>query len=368
MRSVRKTSLVDRVSPQGRSARGLYITGPFVRRFGSERVANEVKKAGLSAVVLDLKTDRGKITYDTRIPELQKQKHLMADVPELVRYLKKQSIYTIARIVCFNDHRLAAQDLSRAIHDSRPHRARRAWVSWGTGTHWLDPYSGKNHDMIVQVAKEVAALGFDELQLDYIRFPVDRGTRFARYPAQKSTPRSKVLAGLLERIDRAVAVPLGVDVFGLTAFQEGDSSGLGQALEEWAPYVEVFSPMLYLNNMKSWGRRGSSGIPKRRAERLIRAGVATLRKRLGHAPVIRPYIQAFRPGADYFNARFIREQVKGSYDGGGDGFLFWHPGAHYKIVHRALAKYQYNQPSCCSGERVAKRTPGRRAGIRAALQ
>ena len=39
------------------------------------------------------------------------------------------------------------------------------------------------HDLIVELAKEVEDLGFDEIQLEYIRFPVDEGTRFATFPA-----------------------------------------------------------------------------------------------------------------------------------------------------------------------------------------
>lgn len=333
---------IDPVSPLGQSARGLYISGPFLRRHGVRHLIQHIKAAHLNAAVIDMKDDRGRITYATSLPSVQAQVVVMIEDPRaLVRALKSAGIYTIGRVVCFNDDKLAGRDPSRAILDTRKHRRGKPWQSWGTRTHWLDPYNSQNQALIVALAKEVESLGFDEVQLDYIRFPVDKGTRFASYPSKhtypKNTSRRRLLSDLLRRVDAAVHIPLGVDVFGLTAFRTGDPSGLGQSLEDWAPYVEVFTPMLYLNNMKSWGHRGTGGSreTRGRAMRLIHAGVSRMRKRLGPEPVIRPFLQAFRPGADYFNRHFISEQVHGARDGGADGFLFWHPASNYGIVGRA---------------------------------
>jgi hypothetical protein len=60
-----------------------------------------------------------------------------------------------------------------------------------------------------------------------------------------------------------------------------------------------------------------------------------MRGRVGPAPVIRPFLQAFERGADYYTPEFIAEQVRGALTGGGNGFLFWDPSAQYKILKDA---------------------------------
>jgi putative glycosyl hydrolase protein len=142
-----------------------------------------------------------------------------------------------------------------------------------------------------------------------------------------------VLVGLLKRVDEAIGIPIGTDVFGVTAFHEGDRDGLGQLPEKWAAHVDVFTHMLYLDGMSSWRPRG--GNP--RAERLIYAAIKNLRRRLGSGPVLRPFLQAFARGADYYNEAFIAEQIRGSRDAGADGFLFWSPSSSYRMVQSSMA-------------------------------
>jgi Putative glycosyl hydrolase domain len=97
-------------------------------------------------------------------------------------------------------------------------------VKLGTGGAWLDPWDTRNHDMIIAVAREAQELGSDEIQLDYIRLPVDAGTEFASYPhEQENVRRRDLLHDFLGRLDEAVSSPIGVDVFGIQAFWEGDS-------------------------------------------------------------------------------------------------------------------------------------------------
>jgi len=328
----------DVLKPEGASARGLYISGPVIRKIGLQGIIERVQKSHSNAVVIDLKDDRGRVNYATQIASIRSQaRPIHEDLKKLLAELKQAKVYTIARIVCFNDNSTAGRYPERAIHDVRSKD--RLWLSFGARTRWLDPYNKANHELIIALAKDAEALGFEEIQLDYIRFPVDPGTRFARFPAHGSVPRRLVLQGLLREIDRSVHIPLGVDVFGLTAFHQDRSEGLGQALEDWVPYVEVFSPMLYLNNMKSWGLKNSvnNGKPQARAMRLVQAGVRIMRRRLGSNIAIRPYLQAFRPGADYYNPRFIAEQIAGAKDGSADGYLFWNPGSTYSIVEKTMA-------------------------------
>lgn len=323
----------DPVSLQGQQARGLYFNGPMMKRLGVKGIIRTVKGANLDAVVLDIKDGEGRVTYDTKIEAIIPQKRVFVkDFAAFVAELKAAGIYTIARVVCFSDPNLPRADHSRAVLDNRPSRAGRIWADTGHRNTWLDPYNERNHELIASIARDVESFGFDEIQLDYVRFPVDEATVFAHFPAQVDKPRREVILSLLRRIDAAISIPINTDVFGLTALRVGDPAGLGQSLEDWVPHVEVFSPMLYVNGMKTWVSGGAN-----RAERLVLAAMSKLRERVGHGPVLRPFLQAFANGADYYTPAFIAEQIRGARNAGSDGFLFWHPGSSYGLVQAGAA-------------------------------
>jgi hypothetical protein len=283
-------------------------------------------------VVIDLKDDDGRITYESDVEILQDSvRPFLGDASALVETFEERGIYTIARIVCFADTLLPEAHPELAIIDSRPRYRGGPWVSWGTGTTWLDPYNETNHEIIVELAREAEALGFDEVQLDYVRFPVDDGIEYSVHPAEDERTHSEVLVDLLRRVDEAIAIPLGVDVFGLTAFNFGRYEVLGQDLEAFAEHVEVISPMLYVNGMPGW----AEDTPGR--ERfLVRTGVSHLRERVGPQPVIRPFLQSFPAGTDRYDWRFFLGQIRGAREGGADGFLFWHSGSRYQRLHETL--------------------------------
>jgi hypothetical protein len=323
------------VTEKGQKARGYYLNGPTVRALGARDVIRRLRTAKMDAAVIDLKDGQGRVTYDSKIGILQPQERIfLEDASAYVAALRRANIYTIARIVCFSDPELPGRHPERAVLDARPRRKGELWARWGNRNTWLDPYNPANHDLIVNIAREAEELGFDEIQLDYFRFPVDRAARHARYPAETDRPRARVLLDILRRIDREIRIPIGVDVFGVTAFRwkVEQQRELGQVLHAWTKHVEVFTPMLYLNGMGDWMR----GLKHGRARRLITVGVRRLRKHLGRGPVIRPFLQAFEQGADYYNARIIAEQILGAREGGADGFLFWHPGSSYRIVRSAM--------------------------------
>ena len=321
----------DEVSEAGRRATGVYLPAVFIRNAGIEGVLSLVRNGHLDSVVIDLKDGAGRVTYQTGVEILEPQViDYLGDVSAVVHALREAGVYTIARIVCFADPQLPERHPERAIMHVRRDEP---WVSWGTGGTWLDPYNRDNHQMVIDLANDAEGFGFDEIQLDYVRFPVDDGTEYARYPAEDGTERAQLILEMLRRLDTELQIPLGVDVFGLAAYREGDPSGLGQDLAAWVEHVEVFSPMLYINAMRAW----QVDAPDR-SRRLIETGVSRLRERLGPRPVIRPYLQAFARGAGHegFNPRFIARQIVGARRGDADGFLFWHPGARYGMLRAAM--------------------------------
>ncbi len=348
-------SLEDAVSRQGRAARGLYFTGPFIRRHGVEGILAALRPGRLDAAVIDLKDDQGRVLFDTRVPLLADSRApMLGDVPVLVARLKSEGVYTIGRIVCFNDPIVPRAHLERAILDGRPNRTGTPWVSWGTGNTWLDPSNPANHALIRDLAVEAAALGFDEVQLDYVRFPVDQGTAYAAYQHEREGARHwEYIASMLRQIDEAIRVPLGVDIFGISALRVGDPAGLGQSAEDWSRYVEVFTPMLYANNFKSW----TAGEGTERGASFVFAATQRLRERVGAGHVIRPFLQAFAAGTARYDADFVAGQIRAARNAGANGFLFWNPASNFGTVGRAMrgpARYLTPFPEQIAA-RVARR-------------
>ena len=322
----------DVISERVQRANALYITGPFARA-GSAEIARFIRLSRMDAAIIDFKDGQGRMTYDSALPEFADQEVIfIPDPAALVRELQAEGIHVIGRMVCFNDRLLSVRQPERAIVDNRPNRHGQTWTSWGTGGGWLNPWDERNHDLLLRLAEEIESFGVDEIQLDYIRFPVDEGVRFASYAHERTDiSRAEWLHGFLRRMDAQVAVPLGADVFGIQAYHEGDGSGLGQDLELWADVIDVFCPMLYMNAMSEWG----VGRPNR-ARNLVQFGVTRLRERIGPRPVIRPFLQGFRNGADDWGPDFITEQIRGARNGGADGFMFWNAGSNFGTVQRAM--------------------------------
>jgi hypothetical protein len=123
---------------------------------------------------------------------------------------------------------------------------------------------------------------------------------------------------------------VAADVFGYTAFNENDTD-IGQRIEELAPHLDYISPMVYPSGYHV-------GIPGYRnpvvnAYEVVRESVKLTRKRAAHTQVrVRPWLQDFKDYAfdrRIFGVTEIRDQIRGSDDGGGTGWMLWNPRNDY---------------------------------------
>lgn len=323
--------LVDAMTEQGRHARGFYITPMYLRGFGAERTANAMKRGKLDAVVIDMKDDLGQIVYPSRVALAAPQVHVLVDDPAaMVRTFHAQGIYVVARIVSFKDSRLPYVRPDLAVRIG-PHAER----LYAVGENWLDQYSPEVQDYLIDIALELEGFGFDEIQFDYIRFPrgYPSGSAIWLHAGDQPKSHADVIAGFLERADRALTIPISADVFGLTTFVEGDPRGLGQHIERMAQYVEAISPMMYANGMDTYFRDGH--ITSHVFE-LIQCGLQRARSKAKDI-VLRPYLQAYSNGVEHmWGPDFVLEQVLAAQRAGSDGFLFWNPTMRNDSVMAAM--------------------------------
>jgi hypothetical protein len=316
------------LTEKGRDVRGIYLPIiKLVKHSVDELVRFVVDEVGATAVVIDIKDDFGRVTFTRGLEGAGRRHHgFYADMPALVAALKAEEIYVIGRLVCFKDNYF------HKVADKAGVRDRRTAKIWrdGIGMAWLNPYSEEAHDYITRIARAAEDIGFDEVQLDYVRFPVDSESRYARFVGRP--PRHQAIAGLLERVDEALAIPLSIDVFGITAFQKGDANGLGQSLEHLAPHIDAISPMLYLAN---FDRRYQEDSKLSDIRTLVHNAVLEIRDRIGDEIAVRPLLQAFSYRTKHFGADFIACQIDAAITAGSSGYLLWNQKGNYRAVVRA---------------------------------
>jgi len=279
----------------------------------------------LNALVIDVNNVRGLIPFKVDIPlaqEIGAQKTiLIKDMPAFVAGLKAQGLYLIARIVVFKDDLLARARPQWAV------RRNGAIYRDRDGLRWLDPFQHAVWDYNIALAKAAAALGFDEIQFDYVRCPDKKGIAFSQPSTQKN--RIAAITGFLKAAHQALAptnVFVSADIFGYVPWNL-DDTGIGQTIDAVAGAVDIISPMLYPSGFQF-------GIPHyknpvQHPYEIVYQSLKKAQQRTGASPLrFRPWIQAFRDYAFHggnFGLDRMRIQIKAADDFGASGWMFWNP-------------------------------------------
>ncbi len=289
-----------------------------------------ISETELNSLVIDIKDDRGHITFRSALPvakDIGAQRFVtVPDMAGLIASLHAQGIYAIARLVAFKDNLLAR---SRPGWAARK-RDGRLWLD-RDGMAWCDPFRQEVWDYNIGLAVEAARYGFDEIQFDYLRFPDEPDILLSR----TSTPKTRVVAlgRFLAAARRRLApynVFVAVDTFGYVLWNE-DDTGIGQHLEDMAPQLDYISPMLYPSAFQ-FGIPGYRD-PVAHIHETVMLSLINGQKRTGLPSLrFRPWLQAFR---DYaydrrrFGAREISEQISAAEEFGSDGWMLWNPANVY---------------------------------------
>jgi hypothetical protein len=299
-----------------------------------ERLVSLLEQTELNGIVIDVKGDEGFIPYETRVPlavQAGARGHILVrDFDAFLARVKARGAYTIARIVVFKDNVLAQHRPAWAVRDAPTgglwrDRERSAWI---------DPFQDASWDYAIAVAREAALKGFDEIQLDYLRFPGDGRLGDARYSRPNTqAARIEAITKFLEAARAGLhgtGAALAIDVFGYAAFNEDDTD-IGQRIEDLAPLVDYLCPMTYPSSY----HRGIPGYPNPVAHpyEVVFETVRRIRARTSHTRVqIRPWLQDFR---DYafdrrsFGARQVRAEMQAAGDAGATGWMLWNAGNSY---------------------------------------
>jgi hypothetical protein len=316
------------------AVKGVYVNawaaGSSVR---SQALIDLATRTEVNAFVIDLKDASGYVSYPTEVMTAREvgadQEIRIRDLKGLLERLQTAGIYPIARIVIVKDPLLIHARPEWAVQDT----AGGVWVD-SKGLVWANLHDERVWEYHVDLAKEAAALGFPEIQWDYVRFAdapqadLDR----AVFPGSEGRRRRDAVEAFLDYARAELedfGVAMTVDVFGATTSAQSDV-GIGQHWESFIGSVDVALPMVYPSHY--WV--GSFGIqdPNGRPYEIVRAAlVSGLRRSLAveGAGVTRPWLQDFTLGAPRYEAPEVRAQIQATYDAGVDEWVLWNPSSRY---------------------------------------
>ncbi|MBN1779194.1 MAG: putative glycoside hydrolase [Candidatus Buchananbacteria bacterium] len=301
--------------------KGIYLTAYTA---GNQARMNElvdlIKATELNTVVIDIKDYTGKIFFAADIPLARKigsEEIRLPDLKNLLASLKEQGIYTIARITVFQDPYLAESRPNIALKD----KSGNIWRDW-KGLSWVDPTQQLVWDYNIDLARQAVAVGFDEVNFDYVRFPSDGDIKqiaYANLADASYEGKSKVMAAFYKYIyDQLRFEPIvtSADLFGMVMWRS-DGLNIGQRYQDAAPYFDYICPMVYPSHFPD-GFEGFANPAEHPYEVIYRSLVNGEKLVSQPRAKLRPWLQDFNIGAVY-DGSMIESQKKATYDAGGYG-------------------------------------------------
>lgn len=337
-----------------------------------------IDTSDLNTVIIDVKDYTGKIAFSTDdliLHDSVSGACGAADMQAFVATLHQKNIYVIGRITVFQSPYYTRVHPEQAVQA----RGGGVWKDY-KGLSYVDVGAKPYWDYIVELGKVSYAIGFDELNFDYMRFPSDGPMSQAEYTWDVGKTKPQALEEFYKYLTdqlRPTGAKLSVDLFGMTA-TNNDDLGIGQVLERALPYFDYVSPMVYPSHYP----RGYNGykdvndhpydivnIAMTRAVERTTAATTTVEgltetpimqtvivpahgaiattteekpsgvytKAVYPASKIRPWLQSFDYPVSYTPA-MVEAQIKATNDAGLQSYLVWDAANKYTSLRSVLAQ------------------------------
>ena len=325
--------------------RGVYVRAFVAARKSYLTMLDQIAAHGMNLVVIDVKDANGRLTYPSKVALANEigatASPQIKNLARTIAFAHARGIRVSMRIVCFADDLLSRQRGDLAVQSVKK---RPLYIGW------LDPANETVQQYVVDLATEAVEAGADEIQLDYVRYPVEHVENADFRLRERKLKRTEVIRDFVRRVHtvtEAHGVPLTVDIFGIVA--EGvktDIENLGQDPALLARECEALAPMVYPSHYP----RGFHGYdePGDHPE-LVRVGVSNLlslirkgKPRQAEADgarkhaVVRPWIQGMPWHAPSFGPQYIADQVGHAHKAGATGWMVWNPSQDYTATWQGI--------------------------------
>lgn len=315
--------------------RGIYVSAHSVALKGRlDELIELAKKNNINAFVIDVKGDYGELTFPmsdeiNKYTKSANKNPIIKEIEPVIKKLKDNGIYTIARIVSFKDTIYAKENPDKIIVYKDGGKA----FTNSDGLVWVSAYDKNLWEYNVTVAKEAAKAGFNEIQFDYVRFPASNGGKLDKVLNYRNTDNMTKAEAIQKYLNYAKKelspynVYISADIYGQVGSSSDDMS-LGQFWEAVSSEVDYISPMMYPSH---YGK-GVYGldIPDANPYKTIYHSTKDSINRnnnISSPAIIRPWIQAFTAtwvkGHINYGPKEVKEQIKAMKDLGVDEYILW---------------------------------------------
>ena len=319
--------------------KGIYLT---IYSAGGKKLNSLIemtKNTEINTFVIDVKDDNGYLLFPMKSGEKfapkANQKNTVKNISALMKKLKDNHIYTIARIVSFKDPIYTEAHPERAIIYKNTKKP----FTNSDNLTWATAYDRQLWEYNVSVAKEAIAAGFNEVQFDYVRFPASNGGKLDKildYRNLKNESKPQALQEYLKYARKELSplqAYISADVYGLVSSVEDDMA-LGQYWEAISNIVDYISPMIYPSHYGngSYGLSVPDAFPYETVYKSAKDAVKRNKILLTPA-IVRPWIQDFTAswvkGSIKYGDVQVAEQIKALKQNGIEEYLLWNASNRY---------------------------------------
>ena len=320
------------------SVKGIYMTAWVA---GNEKLKGKlieiVDNTEINSIVIDVKDNTGDVSFklptDIFSGYSSLNKARVSDIKDLISDFHERGIYLIARIAVFQDPNFVARRPDLAVKKSDK---KTVWTDKNK-LPWLDAGAKDVWEYIKDLSLYSYNLGFDEINLDYIRFPSDGNMKDIYFPFSEGKDKSVVMESFYKYITEELHkenIPVSADFFGMTTTNTDDLM-IGQVLEKALPYFDYISPMVYPShypkefvNIKNTHIQPYETVKYSMMKALQRASTTPWK--------LRPWLQDFSIAGVVYGSKEVRTQIDAVYDSGFTSWLLWN--ASSKFTESALEK------------------------------
>jgi hypothetical protein len=290
-----------------------------------------IQETDANALVIEVKDQRGRVHFDSELEQAQEigASEGTLDLQRVVDELHVRGIQAIARMAVFEDPTLAEAHPELGIRDSFSDDLWRTWQ----GRAWANPYREEVWDYNIALIQEVAAYGFDEIELTSVQFPESGLVNRAEFGQVSTASHRQAAVGdfLDEAYSALAATPtrLAAEIFAMSLWEQSNRL-TGQDLHTMVERVDYLTPRLFPSHFPS----GSLGFENPESEpfamvgRSLESGHELLPRHL--AIRIGPWLQAFSYGSSMpFDDSDVREQIEATSRFNSSGWMLWNPDGEY---------------------------------------
>jgi hypothetical protein len=318
-----------------------------------------IDETELNAVVIDIRDYTGGIAFPTEHPLLKdmvSDECGARDMKAFLERLHEKDIYVIGRVTVFQNPLYTKMHPDQAVQKTdggvwKDHKGL-AFVDVGAQPYW---------DTVVALAEESYAIGFDEINFDYIRYPSDGDMKSAVYIKRDGKTKQEMLEDFFKYLNDKLPpeIATSADLFGMVTTNTDDLN-IGQVLERALPYFDYIGPMVYPSHYPKGfnGWNDVNAVPYELMKFVMQSAVdrtaaattpvaSLAHTRIGTStpalyskPVydkkkMRAWLQDFDYPVEYTPA-MVEAQIRANAEIGLHSYMFWDPSNKYSSLKQVL--------------------------------